>query len=100
MSVSNSKSGIVPVDSRLLLDKNAIISATLANQGGAITMNRCLMLLGTLAISLVAAARHSPNVHLDRGDIVEISGRLAEIQWQNPHTLLIRRHRSRSPRRG
>lgn len=54
-------------------------------------MNRCLMLLGTLAISLVAVAHHSPNVHFDRGDIVEISGRLAEIQWQNPHTLLISR---------
>ncbi len=52
-------------------------------------MNRCLMLLGALAISLVAVAHHSPNVHFDRGDIVEISGRLAEIQWQNPHTLLI-----------
>ncbi len=52
-------------------------------------MTRGLVLLGAITLSLNAGAHHSPNVHFDRGDVVEIAGTLAEIQWQNPHTLLV-----------
>jgi hypothetical protein len=47
-----------------------------------------MFLLGSLALSASATAHHSPNVHFDRSDVVEISGVLTEITWQNPHTLL------------
>ena len=52
-------------------------------------MTRLFILFGALALSAVAGAHHSPNVHFDRGDIVEIAGTLTEIEWRNPHTLLI-----------
>ena len=37
---------------------------------------------------LPALAHHSPNVHFDRNDVVEIEGILAEVQWRNPHIQL------------
>ena len=52
-------------------------------------MTRRLVLFGALTLSLNAGAHHSPNVHFDRGDIVEITGTLTEIEWRNPHTLLV-----------
>jgi len=52
-------------------------------------MTRRLTLLGALTFSLTAGAHHSPNVHFDRSDIVEITGTLTEIEWRNPHTLLV-----------
>jgi len=52
-------------------------------------MTRCLTFLGALALALVAEAHHSPNVHFDRGDVVEISGTLTDVQWKNPHTVLL-----------
>ena len=35
-----------------------------------------------------ASAHHSPNVHYDLGQIVEIEGELTEIAWRNPHVQL------------
>ncbi len=52
-------------------------------------MSRLFTLFGALAVSATAGAHHSPNVHFDRGDIVEIAGTLTEIEWRNPHTLLV-----------
>lgn len=34
---------------------------------------------------LPVSAHHSPNIHFDRNDIVEIEGMLTEVDWQNPH---------------
>ena len=52
-------------------------------------MTRIFILLGALALCAAAGAHHSPNVHFDRSDIVEIAGTLTEIEWRNPHTLLV-----------
>ncbi len=52
-------------------------------------MTRIFTLLGALALCAAAGAHHSPNVHFDRSDIVEIAGTLTEIEWRNPHTLLV-----------
>ncbi len=52
-------------------------------------MARIFALFGVLALSAAAGAHHSPNVHFDRGDVVEIAGTLTEIEWRNPHTLLV-----------
>ena len=37
---------------------------------------------------LSASAHHSPNVHFDRNDVVEIEGILTEVGWHNPHVQL------------
>jgi len=52
-------------------------------------MTRSLTLLGALTLPLAVGAHHSPNVHFDRGDVVEISGTLTSVEWKNPHTLLV-----------
>ena len=52
-------------------------------------MIRSAALLGGIVVAATAAAHHSPNIHFDRGDIVEISGTLSSVTWQNPHTLLV-----------
>ena len=52
-------------------------------------MARIFALFGVLALSAAAGAHHSPNVHFDRGDVLEIAGSLTEIEWRNPHTLLV-----------
>ena len=52
-------------------------------------MFRTATMLGVLCLAASAAAHHSPNVHFDRGDVVEISGTLKEINWRNPHTTLL-----------
>jgi hypothetical protein len=36
--------------------------------------------------SVTVQAHHSPNLHFDRSNIIEITGRLTDIDWQNPHT--------------
>lgn len=36
----------------------------------------------------VVLAHHSPNVHYDRSEVVEIEGDLIEIAWRNPHVQL------------
>ena len=49
-------------------------------------------LVGILALaipSLSAVAHHSPNVHFDRNEVVEIEGLLTEVDWQNPHIRLM-----------
>jgi len=38
--------------------------------------------------SLPTFAHHSPNVHFDRSEIIEIEGKLTEIYWRNPHVQL------------
>ena len=38
---------------------------------------------------LTAAAHHSPNVHFDRSETIEIEGELTEVYWRNPHVQLI-----------
>jgi hypothetical protein len=52
-------------------------------------MVKTKILFGALIISVSADAHHSPNLHFDRGDIVEISGTLTEVSWRNPHTTLV-----------
>jgi hypothetical protein len=37
---------------------------------------------------LLAFAHHSPNVHFDRSEVIEIEGELTEIYWRNPHVQL------------
>ena len=51
-------------------------------------MNRSNILSVTLFISVSVPAHHSPNLHFDREDIVEISGQLTQADWLNPHTQL------------
>jgi hypothetical protein len=51
-------------------------------------VNRSNILSLTLLISVSVQAHHSPNLHFDRDDIVEISGKLTQADWQNPHTQL------------
>ncbi len=52
-------------------------------------MTRTFILLAAFTLSVAASAHHSPNVHFDRSDVVEIAGTLTEIEWRNPHTLLV-----------
>ena len=51
-------------------------------------MIRRVLLTIACAVSASASAHHSPNVHFDRSDVVEIAGTLTAIEWQNPHTIL------------
>ncbi len=51
-------------------------------------MNYGMFLYAALFVSLTVQAHHSPNLHFDRSNIVEITGQLTEIDWQNPHTQL------------
>ena len=51
-------------------------------------MNRILIFSSVAALTTATQAHHSPNLHFDRGDIVEISGTLTQADWQNPHTQL------------
>jgi hypothetical protein len=46
-----------------------------------------LFLISTL-FSASLAAHHSPNVHFDRADVVEIRGVLTEVRWHNSHVVL------------
>ena len=45
-------------------------------------------LLSIGVLPMAALAHHSPNVHFDRNDVVEIDGVLTEVGWQNPHVQL------------
>ena len=38
---------------------------------------------------LTGAAHHSPNVHFNRSETIEIEGELTEVYWRNPHVQLI-----------
>ena len=38
---------------------------------------------------LIGGAHHSPNVHFDRSETIEIEGKLTEVNWRNPHVQLI-----------
>jgi len=40
------------------------------------------------AIPALVHAHHSPNVHYDRNEVVEIAGVLSDVKWQNPHVQL------------
>ncbi len=42
-----------------------------------------------LAPSLAVVAHHSPNVHFDRTELIEIEGELTEVYWRNPHVQLV-----------
>ncbi len=48
-----------------------------------------ITLSGAVAFTATAVAHHSPNLHFDRRDVVEISGTLTEVRWRNPHTTLL-----------
>ncbi len=52
-------------------------------------MTRTSILLGGIVFSAAAGAHHSTNLYFDRGDVVEIAGTLTQVEWRNPHTLLI-----------
>jgi len=46
----------------------------------------CSMFLITgLLLPSLTFAHHSPNVHFDRSQIIEIEGELTELTWRNPH---------------
>ena len=51
-------------------------------------VKRLYPLLITSLFSASLAAHHSPNVHFDRADVVEIRGVLTEVRWHNPHVVL------------
>ena len=51
-------------------------------------MRTLLILAGSVAFPLTATAHHSPFVHFDTNDFVEIAGVLTDFKWQNPHTQL------------
>ena len=51
-------------------------------------MRFVVTLLGSVILPVSASAHHNPNVHFDRDDVVEISGVLTELKWQNPHVQL------------
>ncbi len=57
--------------------------------GGLSYMSRIITLLVAAALSPIAVAHHSPNLHFDRDDVVEITGTLTEVTWRNPHTTLL-----------
>lgn len=40
-------------------------------------------------IPALGLTHHSPNVHYDRNEIVEIAGVLTDVKWQNPHVQLV-----------
>ena len=52
-------------------------------------MTRTGILLGGIALSAAADGHHSTNLYFDRSDVVEIAGTLTQVEWRNPHTLLI-----------
>lgn len=52
-------------------------------------MTRTGIFLGGVALSAAASAHHSTNLYFDRDNVVEIAGTLAQVEWRNPHTLLI-----------
>ena len=51
-------------------------------------MRLVVILLASVIPSLPAFAHHSPNVHFDRNDVVEIEGVLTAVDWRNPHIQL------------
>ena len=51
-------------------------------------MVRMIALCGAVTFAATAVAHHSPNVHFDRNDVVEIEGVLTEVEWRNPHIQL------------
>ena len=56
-------------------------------------MNLVVKLVSILSAMFIVAlpgafAHHSPNVHYDRSEIVDIEGELTEIAWRNPHVQL------------
>jgi hypothetical protein len=51
-------------------------------------MKRILIFSSAAMLTTATQAHHSPNLHFDRGDIVEIAGTLTQAYWQNPHTQL------------
>ena len=52
--------------------------------------NWCPALLVVGGVSpLIGGAHHSPNVHFDRSETIEIEGKLTEVNWRNPHVQLI-----------
>jgi hypothetical protein len=40
-------------------------------------------------LPVLAFTHHSPNVHFDRSEIIEIEGELTEIYWRNPHVQIV-----------
>ncbi len=52
------------------------------------TILRITGILGYIALTSIAAAHHSPNVHFDRTQTVEFTGELTELIWRNPHVLM------------
>jgi hypothetical protein len=55
---------------------------------GRATVKLIVISLGTIILTFSASAHHSPNVHFDRNDVVEIDGVLIDIGWHNPHIQL------------
>jgi hypothetical protein len=51
-------------------------------------VNHSTFLYVALFLSVTVQAHHSPNLHFDRSNIVQITGQLTDIDWQNPHTQL------------
>jgi hypothetical protein len=43
------------------------------------------LLIVSFALPSITFAHHSPNVHFDRTQIIEIEGELTELTWRNPH---------------
>ncbi len=39
-------------------------------------------------VPLVAISHHSPRIHYDMTDVAELSGRVTEVDWANPHSII------------
>ena len=39
-------------------------------------------------VPLVAISHHSPRIHYDLTDVAELSGRVTEVDWANPHSII------------
>lgn len=48
---------------------------------------RIFVLLSTV-VPLMAISHHSPRIHYDMADIAELSGRVTEVDWANPHSII------------
>ncbi len=45
-------------------------------------------LIGWLFLLQISAAHHSPKLHFDANQFIQIEGTLTEVKWQNPHIQL------------
>ena len=50
--------------------------------------NFFILVISGLVLPSVTLAHHSPNVHFDRSEVIEIEGTLSKLAWRHPHVQL------------